>query len=210
MTERRYQLNRKCLAATRILSRNRDSNSKYDYLYVDKDAVTCTNLATVLIRVTLPKQENAPSDPQVFTSDVLDIKAKGDELVTMPEGLEAKSNGKIVVPNFNSAIPNPSKQVANIALDAKTLIDVLKSACEVTDHARHLIRLRICGSGNNTLLRIDAHRDEDGQEFCAVLSNITYEGVNIPGDTNEVAAPTEMIDQQKLTLPVTEGRRFRD
>lgn len=182
MSERRYILNKKCFAATRALAKGRDADPKWNYMYVSPKGCICTD-RVALIRVSLPPQSDAPTAPCVFTSDVFEeMRPKTeDELVTMPEGREAKCDGNLAVPNFSAAIPEPTTQTASITVTAKHLIDVLKAACEVTDHARHLVRLRICGDGNkNQQLRIDAHRDEDGQEFTGVIMGTVYTGSNIP------------------------------
>ncbi len=212
--ERRYQLNRKAFAATRALGKGKDADPKWDYMYVSPKGVICTD-RVALIRVSLPEQKNAPETACVFTGSVLEEnKPKtGDELVTMPEGREAKCDGTLAVPNFSQAIPDPATQIASITVTAKHLIDVLKAACEVTDHARHLVRLRICGDGNkNQQLRIDAHRDDEAQEFTGVIMGTVYTGTNIPGDpTNGQSGPkVEAFDEKKLTLPLTEGRKFRN
>ncbi len=214
MSERRYKLNRKCYAATRALGKGKDADPKWDYMYVGPKGCICTD-RVALIRVSLPEQENAPTTPCVFTGSVLEENRPktGDEIVTMPDGKEAKCDGTLAVPNFSQAIPDPGTQIASITVTAKHLIDVLKAACEVTDHARHLVRLRICGDGNkNQQLRIDAHRDDDAQEFCGVIMGTVYTGTNIPGDPQNGQQQTkvESFDERKLTLPLTEGRKFRN
>jgi len=214
MSERRYQLNRKCYAATRALGKGADADSKWDYMYVSPKGVICTD-RVALIRISLPPQENPPTTPCVFTGAVLtEHKPKtGDELVTMPEGREAKCDGTLAVPNFSAAIPDPATQLASITVTAKHLISILKAACEVTDHQRHLVRLRICGDGNkNMQLRVDAHRDDDGQEFTGVIMGTVYTGNNIPGDPNNQTGVkiVETFDEKKLTLPLQEGRKFRN
>jgi hypothetical protein len=215
MSERRYQLNRKCFAATRILGKGKDADPKWNYMYVSPKGVICTD-RIALIRVSLPQQANAPETPCVFTGDVLEENrpATGDEIVLMPEGREAKCDGTLAVPNFSSAIPESSTQVASITITAKHLIEILKAACEVTDHARNLVRLRICGDGNkNQQLRVDAHCDKGSQEFTGVIMGTVYTGTNIRGDpinpNQGLHSKTEMIDERKLTLPLTEGRKFR-
>jgi hypothetical protein len=142
---------------------------------------------------------------------MLDDIAHTKDDVVMPEGLEPKSNGKISVPNFSKAIPDPNTQVANMTVNAQALIDILKVACEVTDHSRFLVKLRICGSGKNQVLRIDAHRDAGAQEMVGVLMGTVYEGVSIPGDhTGTPVSLTEYAEERKLVLPLTAGRRFRE
>lgn len=213
-TSRRYVLNRKCFAAARALGRGKDADPKWQFLFVSPKGVIATD-KTAVIRVSLPvqPQDETPLSPQVFTREMFEPVAPktADELVTMPEGLEAKSTGTLSIPNFNSAIPEPSAQVASITVTAKHLIEVLKAACEVTEHSRYLVTLRICGDGNKSqTLRVDAHRDEDGQEFCAAVMGTFYTGSNIPGepqagDKNVV----EHVEERKLNLPLTEGRKFR-
>lgn len=217
MNEPRYVLNKKTFAATRVMPRGKDADPKWQYIHVSPTGVICTDTSSI-IRVSLPHQPAMPSHTQVFTPDMFEdlIPKSGDATVEMPEGLEAKSNGKIAVPNFNTAIPGPSTQVASITLSAKSLIEVLKAACEVTDHARQLVRLRLCGEGKNQQLRIDAHRDEDGQEFVGVMMGTVYLGDKIPGDLPKdatmaaAASVSEAFDEKKLSLPLSEGRKFRD
>jgi hypothetical protein len=207
----RYVLNRKAFAATRALAEGADKDPKWDYMHVSPAGVICTDTKSI-IKVTLPQQPNKDNlAPQVFTSDVFEkLRPKSDENVTMPEGLEAKSNGKIAVPDFKLAIPGPESQVAYITVTAKSLIKMLRAACEVTDHARQLVRLRICGEGKNQMLRIDAHRDEGAQEFTGVLMGTVYTGQSIPGDKQGTSTNVpETIDEKKLSLPLTEGRKFR-
>jgi hypothetical protein len=214
MNERRYKLNKKCFAAMRALGKGRDADPKWDYMYVSPKGVICTD-RVALIRVSLPEQEDMPTAPCVFTGPILEEhKPKtGDELVTMPEGKDAKCDGTLAVPNFSSVVPEPGTQIASITITAKHLIDILKAACEVTDHARYLVRLRICGDGNkNQQLRVDAHRDENGQEFVGVIMGTVYTGTNIPGDpgNGHTAPRNEIFDEKKLNLPLTEGRKFRN
>lgn len=215
MEDRRYVVNRKVLAATRALDQSEGADKRWRYMYVSPQGAICTD-TTMIAKVTLPPQlPNAPTAPQVFTEDMLlniDAKLKTEELVTLPQGKEAKSNGEISIPSFTAAIPNPNTQVASITVTAKHLIKLLKAACEVTDHARQLVRVRIHGTDpKNMQLRIDAHRDEDGQEFCGVLMGTIYNGSCIPGDANGAPVTTsEAVDTAKLTLPLSEGRKFRD
>jgi hypothetical protein len=216
MSEPRYILNKKAFAATRVMPKGVNAETKWRYIHVSPVGVTCTDTSSI-IRVSLPKQDNAPQAAQVFTPDMFEplIPKSQDETVQMPEGLEAKSNGQLAVPSFNAAIPDPKTQVASITLSAKALIEVLKAACEVTDHARQLVRLRLCGEGKNQQLRIDAHCDEDGQEFVGVMMGTIYSGTRIPGDPAKdaamaAAASNESFDEKKLTLPMVEGRKFRD
>ena len=214
MDERRYQINRKALAATRAWGTG-DHDVKWDYMYVGPDGCIVTN-CTKFIKVDLPRQENAPTAPRIFPRAVIEKVRKelsGDDSVTLPEGLEAKSNGTYSVPKFDHAVPSPEKEVANITVTAKDLIDLLKAAAEVTDHTRYLVRLRIMQVGKNPQLRIDAHRDDDGQAFVGNLMGTHYSGINIPGDKPENIPPldqqTEKIDEAKLDLPLDSGRKFR-
>jgi hypothetical protein len=210
-TTRRYILNKKCFAATRALGKGRDGDKHWDYMYVSPKGVICTD-RMALIQISLPPQPNPPTTPQVFTSDIFEpLRPKtNEELVTMPEGAEAKCDGNLQVPNFNAAIPKPETQIATITVTAKHLIDILKAACEVTDHARYLVRLRICGDGNKKQLRVDVHRDDGGQDMIGVVMGTVYTGENIPGDpAGSNPHPVEAYDEKKLTLPLTEGRKFR-
>jgi hypothetical protein len=197
---RRYKLNKKAYAVTRTMGAGR-----WEYVYCSPKGVMATN-TTAIIRVTLPSQDNVPTDPCIYTKDMMaEHKPKGDELVTMPEGLPAKTTGNHTVPNLT--IEPSDKQTAVISVDAKQLIELLRAACEVTDHSRNLVRLRFIGNA----LRIDAHKDKDGQEFAAVLMGIVYNGDQIPGDP-EGTAPSlvnELIDEIKLLLPDSVGRKFR-
>jgi hypothetical protein len=209
MEDRRYVLNKKAFAATRVMGKD----SKWAYIHVSPKGVICTD-ARALIRITLPctPKSEMPTSARVFTKAMIEnLRPKtADDLVTLPEGLEAKSNGCFTVPDFTVGIPDANKQHASIAIDAKMLINLLKAACEVSDHSRNLVRLRLCGT-KPPVLRIDAHRDEGGQEFTGVLMGITYNGACIPGDAIEDSHQhkSEDVDQKKLTLPLLEGRKFR-
>ena len=217
MNDRRYILNRKALAVTRVMGKGPNHDAKWDYIHVSSKGVICTDSIS-LVKIDLPDQANPPTAPQVFTKEMLDGVDKkhvngpnGLDGITMPEGLEAKSNGKISVPNFSKAIPDPNTQVASMTVNAKALIGILKVACEVTDHARFLVKLRICGSGKNQVLRIDAHRDAGAQEMVGVLMGTVYEGTSIPGNhTGAVIPMVEYTEERKLVLPLVEGRRFRE
>ena len=210
MNDRRYTLNRKALAATRVMGKGSSHDSKWDYIHVSDKGVICTDSIS-LVKIDLPTQENPPSSPQVFTKEMLAGIAHTKDDVAMPEGLEAKSTGKISVPNFSKAIPDPNTQVASMTVNAKALMDILKVACEVTDHSRFLVKLRICGSGKNQVLRVDAHRDAGAQEMVGVLMGTVYEGTSIPGNpTGAIIPMVEYTEERKLVLPLTEGRRFRE
>lgn len=208
--ELKYVINKKALAALRAMSK---TVSKWQYAHVSPKGVTCTD-AHVYIRVSLPPQaKHVPTGAQIFTKDMLEeIRPVKDEVITMPVGLEAKTTASIYVPNLDCVLPDPSKEISHITLEAKPLIELLRAACEVTDHSKFLVRLRICKSGKNELLRIDAHHDEDGQEFVGVIMATDYNGKNISGDRPEhiPAHPTEVIGETSLNLPATEGRKFRD
>ena len=212
MNDRRYTLNRKALAVTRVMGKGPNHDKKWGYIYVSEKGVICTDSIS-LVKVDLPAQSNAPVAPQVFTKEMLaEIKMISSTADTvMPEGLEPKSTGQISVPNFSKAIPDPNTQVASMTVNAKALIDILKVACEVTDHSRFLVKLRICGSGKNQVLRIDAHRDAGAQEMVGVLMGTVYEGNSIPGNATGAVVPmVEYTEERKLVLPLVEGRRFRE
>ena len=217
MDSRRYVLNRKALAATRVMGKGPHHDSKWDYIHVSAKGVICTDSIS-LVKIDIPAQANVPGSAQVFTKAMLDgVDEKhanlpgGLEGIAMPEGLEAKSNNKISVPNFSKAIPDPNTQVASMTVNAKALIDILKVASDVTDHSRFLVKIRICGSGKNQVLRIDAHRDAGAQEMVGVLMGTVYEGNSIPGNpTGAVVPMVEYTEERKLVLPMIEGRRFRD
>lgn len=212
MSEKRFKLSRKNFAATRVLAKGKDADPHWSYMYVNSKGTICTD-REALIRVSLPDQTDVPASPQVFTKDMLDgMKPSGDNLVTMPEGREAKCDGELSVPKFDLAIPDPATQTASITVKAKHLIKILKAACEVTGHSMKFVKLRICGDGhNNQQLRIDAPKDEDGQEFTGVLMGTVYTGNNIPGEPANGNAPkSETFDERRLTLPLTEGRKFRN
>lgn len=217
MDERRYHLNKKCFAATRAWGTASDHDTKWDYMQVGPDGVIVTNCVKFM-KIDLPPQTNAPTSPRIFSKATIeklrkDFEGDDDTLVELPEGMEAKSNGTYSVPNFQHAIPAPDKEIAHITVTAKDLLELLKSACDVTDHTRFLIRLRIMQVGKNPQLRIDAHKDDDGQAFVANLMGTHYTGINIPGDKSTDVFPVEMqseqIDEAKLELPLTEGRKFR-
>lgn len=209
MSDRRYILNRKCFAALRAMG-----EGKFEYAYVSPKGILCTDM-TSIIRVTLPScapldkgLPQQPTEPQVFPKAVFDkLAQEKDELVTMPEGLEAKTSGRFTVPNLEQGLIDSNKQTASITVNAKSLINLLQAACEVTDHSRSLVRLRFCGKS----LRIDAHKMENEQEFCGVLMGIAYNGNCISGEPDgKTPAPTnETYEERRLDLPNTQGRKFR-
>jgi hypothetical protein len=182
---------------------------KWEYLYCSPKGVICTD-TTSLIRVTLPKSphfESNPTEPVVFSRKDVEEKQKiKDDIILAPLGEEAKS-GKYSVPNLEAGIIGPDKQTASITINARSLINLLEAACEVTEHSRSLVKLRFCGSS----LRIDSHRLEGEQEFTGILMGIQYSGDKIPGEPTgkTINQPTETIDERKLSLPETSGRKFR-
>ena len=207
MSERRFILNRKCFAALRAMGKDR-----WEYLYCSPKGVIATD-TMLLIRVTLPKYpvDVNPIEAVVFSRKVVEERANTlaeDKIssIEMPAGEEAKS-GKYSVPNLEAGIVSADKQTASITINAKSLINLLEAACEVTEHSRSLVKLRFCGNS----LRIDSHRLEGEQEFTGILMGISYSGNMIPGDpkNNTNAQPTETIDERKLSLPETSGRKFR-
>lgn len=197
-------LNRKCLAALAAAG-----EGKWDYAHVSTKGVTCTD-TSALIRVSLPKTlVSPPSEARVFPVEELrdfEETLPDDCIDTIGEGLEPKTGPRFSVPALDQGILDTKKEKASVAVDAKRLIDVLKAACVVTDHERSLIRLRIVGNA----IRIDAHRAENEQEFVGILMGINYNGACIPGDPTETGQNiTETVDQTRLALPATEGRKFR-
>lgn len=210
MSDRRYILNRKCFAALKAIGPGAENHWKY--VHVSPKGVTCTDTVS-LVRVTLPDQklfQHGPTDPVIFDLDAAKkLVPKGDEPVTMPEGMEAKTSGKYTVPNFDFGIPDPSNQTATVTVNAERLVQLLKAAMDVTEHSRNLVRLRFYKDS----IRIDAHRDTGGQEFLAILMGTNYNGNCIPGDApkgSEAAPASEVADEKTLKLPINEGRRFRD
>jgi len=204
MENRRYILNRKCFAALRAIGPG--AEDKWKYMHVGPKGCTCTDTVS-LIRVTLPPTNASPDEAEVFPLDqAKKLAPKGDEATEMPAGLEAKSSGKYTVPNFDVSIPEPNKQTATLTVNAERLVSLLKAAMDVTDHSRNLVRLRFY----NDSIRIDAHRDNGGQEFMAILMGTNYNGVCIPGDPEKDAQPvSEVADEKTLRLPVHSGRKFR-
>lgn len=228
MSERRYKLNRKCFEATRALSSEPQHDEKWDYIYVGNGYVCCTN-TTKFVRITLPTPGNTgsglkgtvfhdpqPTVPVIFPRAVFDEMRKrchGDNVVEMPEGLPAVSNGKYSVPNFEYAVPKPESEENSICVTAKDLIDILQAAAATTDHSRYLIKFRQCKIGPKSVVVINGHRDDGGQEFTGVLMGTKYEGINIPGDRPENVPPpekqSEKFDEEKIELPMETGRKFR-
>jgi hypothetical protein len=202
MSERRFILNKKCFAALHAMGED-----KFEYAFVGPKGILCTD-TTSIIRVTLPKGQNTTlHEPVIYTKDTLSkIKPEDEESVSLPEGLEAKTSGRFTVPNLEQGIVDSNKQTASIVVNAKSLINLLKAAIEVTDHSRSLVKLRFCGNS----LRIDAHRMENDQEFTGVLMGITYSGSCIPGEPDGKTPTTnEYYEEKRLPLPSTEGRKFR-
>lgn len=228
MSERRYKLNRKCFAVTRALSTEPQHDEKWDYVYVGNGYVCCTN-TTKFLRVSTPQPGNnsagltgtvfhdpQPTVPCIFPRQVIDEmrrKCHGDNVVEMPEGLPAISNGKYSVPNFEYAVPKPEYEENCITITLKDLIDVCQTLVEVTDHDRKIGRLRICKIGPKPLLRIDCHHDEGGQECTAIIMGTKYDGVNITGDRPENVPPpekqSEKFVEESIELPMETGRKFR-
>lgn len=220
MSDRRWVLNRKCFAALRAIGAG--ALSRWEYMHVGPKGVTCTDTIS-LIRVSLPDehktgfQQAAGTGPTPVIFTLEQAKMLGHALdkkdtVTMPVGLPAKT-GQYTVPNYDATIPNPDDQTATLAVDAGKLIEILKAACEVTEHSKHLVRLRFYGK----FIRIDAHRDAGGQEFMGLLVGTDYNGTGIPGDaSNEKTVngkfipPSEDAVDGALTLPLFEGRKFRE
>lgn len=205
MRDRRYILNRKCFSALKAIGPG--AENRWKYMHVSPKGVTCTDTVS-LIRVTLPESELNPTGPVIFDLDaVKKLQPKGDEKVSMPEGMEAKTSGKYTVPNFDVGIPDPKNQTATVTVNAERLIQLLKAAMDVTEHSRNLVRLRFYKDS----IRIDAHRDNGGQEFLAILMGTNYNGNCIPGDPPKGSEPvSEVADEKTLKLPVNEGRKFRD
>lgn len=216
MDSRRYTLNRKCFAATRALHRGVPA-PHWDVMHVTPQGVFCTDTRTI-IRVTLPEQIEAPTQPQVFSREMFEsfFPSSGQFPVVLPPS--AASGG--LTPNFSQAIPGPEKEIASVTLNAASLIDALKACCDVSDHKKHLVRLRVCKTNMDgvTQLRIDAHRDKGAQEITVATMSLTYDGVNIPGDAPKAphsgfapAPPvSEAVIEAKLLLPMVSGRKFRD
>jgi hypothetical protein len=180
---------------------------RWAYMYCSPKGVLCTD-TTSLIRVTLPKYpvDVNPTTPVIFESkDVLERLKENVTSYEMPAGEEAKS-GKYSVPNLEAGIVGTEKQTASITISAKALINLLEAACEVTEHSRSLIKLRLCDNA----LRIDTHRNEGEQEFTGILMGLSYQGNMIPGDpVNKTFTPTETVNERTLNLPETQGRKFR-
>jgi hypothetical protein len=214
MSDRRWVLNRKCFAALRAIGDGTDK--RWNYIHVGPKGVTATDTVS-LIRVSLPDQNrgvNVETEPAIFDYDVVKKLAKDmgkADTVTMPEGLPAKSTGQYTVPNHDVTIPKPEDQTATITVDAERLIELLKGAMEVTEHNKHLVRLRFY----KDFIRIDSHRDIGGQEFLGLLMWTNYNGNCIPGDAKHVITGTnkatpETANDGHFKLPVYEGRKFRE
>jgi hypothetical protein len=210
MSKDRWILNRKAFAAMRAI--RADAPDRWKYIHVGSKGITATD-TTSIVRVSLPKVADQCETPAIFPlEEVKKLMPKGNDLVTMPEGLEAKTTGHYTVPNFDVGIPDPQDQLCTITINAERLINILKGAAEVTEHSRALVRLRLY---KDNFIRVDAHRDNGGQEFMGMVMGTNYEGNGIPGDAAPGTQPpvskaTEKCDEGKLKLPVFEGRKFRD
>jgi hypothetical protein len=183
-------------------------------MHIGPKGVTCTDTVS-LIRVTLPApQIDGDPEPAIFDYDTVRELPRGmkpTEVVTLPEGLPAKTTGQYTVPNHDVTIPRPEDQTATITVDAERLVELLKAAMEVTEHNKHLVRLRFY----KDFIRIDAHRDVGGQEFMGLLMWTNYNGNCIPGDSKKVITGThkptpETANDGHFKLPVYEGRKFRE
>ncbi len=214
MSERRFLLNRKCWAALRtideISAKAHPSEARWRYVHVSAKGVTATDTVS-LIRVTLPYTNMPiPAQAAIFDYDTMkELLPNGSqECVIMPEGEEAKTGGKFIVPNHDASIPLPKYQIATITVNAARLVTLLQAAMEVTEHSRNLVRLRLY----KDCIRIDAHRDHGGQEFLGLLMGTSYNGNCIPGDAPAGTPPSlnESVHEKPLKLPLTEGRKFRD
>lgn len=217
MDSRRYTLNRKCFAATRALHRGVPA-PHWDVMHVTPQGVFCTDTRTI-IRVTLPEQVEAPTQPQVFDRPMFEsfFPSSGQFPVVLPPS--AAKHGAMT-PNFSQAIPGPEKQIASVTLNAASLIDALKACCDVSEHKKHMVRLRICSTNQTgvTQLRIDAHRGKGEQEITVATIGMTYDGIGIPGDAPKGAesnfggpqSVNEAVIEPKLLLPMVAGRKFRD
>jgi hypothetical protein len=215
MSDRRWVLNRKCFSVLRAIGDGTDK--RWNYVHVGPKGVTCTDTVS-LIRVTLPTANGinqvGASEPAIFAYETMKSLAKsgfGEGQIEMPEGLPAKTTGQFTVPNHDVTIPKPEDQTATITVDAARLIELLKAAMEVTEHNKHLVRLRFY----KDFIRIDAHRDVGGQEFMGLLMWTNYNGNCIPGDSKKVLTGTntptpETADDGHFKLPVFEGRKFRE
>jgi hypothetical protein len=212
MSDRRWILNRKCFAALRAIGDGTDR--RWNYIHVGPKGVTCTDTVS-LIRVTTPVLSNdSDTTPAIFdyaTAKKMAKETSADGTVIMPEGMPAKTTGQHTVPNHDVSIPKPEDQTATITVDASRLVELLKAAMEVTEHNKHLVRLRFY----NNFIRVDAHRDVGGQEFLGLLMGTNYNGNCIPGDPKHVITGTnkptpETADDGHFKLPVYEGRKFRE
>jgi hypothetical protein len=215
MSDRRWILNRKCFAALRAIGDGTDK--RWNYIHVGPKGVTATDTVS-LIRVTLPTANGinqvGANEPAIFDYDTMKTLSKsgfGVGQIEMPEGLPAKTTGQYTVPNHDVTIPKPEDQTATITVDAERLVELLKAAMEVTEHNKHLVRLRFY----KDFIRIDAHRDVGGQEFLGLLMWTNYNGNCIPGDAKHVLTGTnkptpETAYDGHFKLPVYGGRKFRE
>ena len=212
MYDRRWILNRKCFAALRAIGEGTDK--RWKYIHVGPKGVTCTDTVS-LIRVSIAApQIGGDPEPEIFDYETAKKMSQGlraTDVVTMPDGLPAKTTGQYTVPNHDVTIPKPEDQTATITVDAARLIELLKAAMEVTEHNKNLVRLRFY----KDFIRIDAHRDVGGQEFMGLLMWTNYNGNCIPGDSKKVLTgtntpPPETANDGHFKLPVYEGRKFRE
>jgi hypothetical protein len=221
MSDRRFLLNRKCWAVLQAIDeigpKAHPSEARWRYVLVSSKGVIATDTVS-LIRVTLPYTATPiPEQPAIFDYDTMESLRPKDtdnplnplgDFVVMPEGEEAKTSGKYIVPNHEASIPTPKSQIAVITVNAARLIRLLQAAMDVTEHSRNLVRLRLY----KDCIRIDSHRDHGGQEFLGLLMGTSYNGNCIPGDVlaGAPAYTSEMVTEKSLKLPLTEGRKFRD
>ena len=214
MSDRRWILNRKCFAALRAIGNAADR--RWQYIHVSGKGVTCTDTVSLIrVSVAAPQLGGNP-EPAIFDygeAKKLAAGLKATEVVTMPEGLPAKTTGQYTVPNYEVTIPRPEDQTATITVDASRLIEMLKAAMEVTEHSKSLVRLRFY----KDFVRIDAHRDTGGQEFLGLLMGLNYNGNGIPGDAPQgvlahglTIKVQETTDEKHFRLPLFEGRKFRE
>lgn len=207
---RRFMLNRKSLAALKAAGEN-----KWAYAHISKAGVTCTDGLFMIARVSLPKTLVSVPEAQIISlgdAETFKKTIKDDECISIiPELLlhEPKTGPRFTVPALDKAIPETSKAAISVTVDAKQLITMLKMACEVTEHARSLVKLRICGNG----IRIDSHRVEGEQEFVGHLKTFNYKGPGFAGEATENSSAgvnvSEAVEQKTLSLPNVVGRRFR-
>ncbi len=208
-------LNKKCFAALRAICAK--TTARWKYMHVSKAGVVATDMVSMIrvslptmTRVSLPINDTLP-EPMVYDYETaLSLIPKGDSEVIMPK---VGPNPAFSVPKFEYAVPQPKNQIASCTVDAQRLIDILKGAMDVTDHARNMVRLRFY----KDFLRVDAHKDMDGQEFMGLMSCIKYNGNSIPGDPpagvtvdGQFKPNPETAEQGSMVLPMFEGRKFRD